>query len=143
ALPPKAVTSIVLDPHSPKGSRTLYAGVFDVGVFKSTDEGKSWTLKSQGLGAPENMRVSKIFRHEDGTLFATICAKRAGSGKPLMSQGVGLYRSKDGAENWEKVNVSQPLLYPKDFSVDPRDSKRLLIGACDTGRPDKPGGVYR
>ncbi len=141
-LPRKATTSVVLDPKSPKGARTLYAGVFEAGVYKSTDDGKSWVLKKNGLGSPENLRVSRVFLHRDGTLFALVCAKRAASRKPLMPEGVGLYRSKDGAETWEKVNASQLWLYPKDFSVHPRDSKSILVGACDPTWEDKAGGLY-
>ena len=141
-LPPRPVTSIVLDPQSPRDGRTLYAGVFMGGVYKSTDDGRTWTLKKTGLGHPQNLRVTRVILHADGTLFAMICALRPGPGKPLASEGVGLYRSRDGAESWEKINLSQPLLYPKDFSVHPRDSRRLLLGACDAGGPDASGGLY-
>ncbi len=141
-IPPKAVTSIVLDPRSPKDARTLYAGVFDQGVYKSTDDGKTWTLKKDGLGHPQNMRVSRVALHPDGTLLAMICAKRPAAGKPLMSEGVGLYRSTDGAATWQKVNASQLFLYPKDFSVHPRDSRRILVGTCDAGWDDESGGLY-
>ncbi len=141
-LPAKPVTSIVLDPRSARGTRTLYAGVFDEGVFKSTDDGRTWALKRNGLGHPDNLRVYRVILHADGTLFASICAKRPSAGAPLMSEGVGLYRSRDGAETWEKINASQPLLYVKDFSVHPADSRRLLLGACDAGRGDASGGLY-
>jgi photosystem II stability/assembly factor-like uncharacterized protein len=142
-LPARAVTSIVLDPRSPKSARTLYAGVFEEGVYKSTDSGVTWTLKKHGLGHPDNMRVYRVSWHADGTLFAIICARRPAGGKPLAPEGVGLYRSKDGAETWEKINASQPLLYVKDFSVHPKDSRRILMGACDAGRGDQSGGLYR
>ncbi len=141
-LPPKPVTSLVLDPRSPPGARTLYAGVFDVGVFKSTDDGRTWTLKKNGLGDDANMRVYRVHLHPDGTLFAIICAKRPAAGQPLLAAGVGLYRSRDSAESWEKVNITQPFLYPKDFSVDPRDSRRILVGTCDTGHGNSSGGLY-
>ena len=142
-LPLRPVTSIVLDPRSPKNARTLYAGVFMEGVYKSTDDGKTWTLKKNGLGHPLNMRVSRVILHQDGTLFAMICAMRPAQGKPLMSEGVGLYRSKDGAETWEKVNASQLFLYPKDFSVHPQNSNVILVGACDAGGGDQSGGLWR
>lgn len=140
-LPAKAVTSLVLDPKSPKNSRTLYASVFEQGVYKSTDDGKTWTLKKAGLGHPDNLRVYRVILHRDGTLFAVICARRPAAGRPLMPEGVGLYRSKDGAQTWEKINTSKPLLYVKDFSVDPRDSNRILLGAADANA-DQSGGLY-
>ena len=142
-IPAKPVTSIVLDPQSPKNARTLYAGVFMEGVFKSTDDGQTWTLKKNGLGHPKNMRVYRVIRHKDGTLFAIICAKRPAYGKPLAREGVGLYRSRDDAETWEKVNVNQLFLYPKDFSVHPDNSDIILVGTCDANWQDKSGGLYR
>jgi photosystem II stability/assembly factor-like uncharacterized protein len=88
------------------------------------------------------MRVSRVNLHKDGSLFAMVCAKRPAYGKPLMSEGVGLYRSRDGAETWEKVNNSQLFLYPKDFSVHPVDSNIILMGTCDSSRQDESGGLY-
>ncbi len=142
-IPPKAVTSVVLDPRSPRNARTLYAGVFMEGVYKSTDDGKTWALKKNGLGHPKNMRVYRVTLQRDGTLFAIICAKRPASGKPLASEGVGLYRSRDGARIWEKVNSSRLFLYPKDFTVHPENSDIILVGTCDASWQDKSGGLYR
>jgi len=110
---------------------------------KSTDDGKTWSLKKSGLGSPQNLRVSRVILHEDGTLFAMVCAMRPARGQALASEGVGLYRSRDRAETWEKVNASQLFLYPKDFSVHPRDSRVILAGVCDAGRGDQSGGLYR
>ncbi|MBW7989742.1 MAG: hypothetical protein FVQ84_06980 [Planctomycetes bacterium] len=141
-VPAKPVISIILDPGSPKNSRTLYAGVFMEGVYKSIDDGKTWALKKNGLGHTQNMRVSRVSLHKDGTLFAMVCAKRSAYGMPLMSEGVGLYRSRDGADTWKKVNDSQLFLYPKDFSVHPVDSNIILMGTCDSNRQDETGGLY-
>ena len=142
-LPLRPVTSVVLDPRSPKNARTLYAGVFLEGVYKSTDDGRTWILKKNGLGSPENLRVSRVILHQDGTLFAMVCAMRPAQGKPLTSEGVGLYRSRDAAETWEKVNASQLFLYPKDFAVHPQNSNIILVGVCDAGGGDQSGGLYR
>jgi photosystem II stability/assembly factor-like uncharacterized protein len=142
-LPLKATTSIVVDRKSPKNSRVLYAGVFEEGVFKSVDNGKIWEGKNRALGDPSNLRVSRLFLHVDGTLFAMICARRPAPGKPLAPEGVGLYRSTNGAESWQKVNRDETFLYPKDFSVNPQDSKDILLGVCDSGGGDQSGGLYR
>jgi len=138
-LPLAPATSVVLDPGSPNGNRTLYAGVFDEGVFKSVDGGQTWARKSSGLGAPENMRVYRLILHKDGTLFALITAKR--QNRSFLEQGVGLYRSRDGAESWECITTSVGLLWPKDFAVHPDSSSIIFIGAADAG--EEQGGLYR
>jgi len=81
-IPPRPVTSVVLDPRSPRDGRTLYAGVFMEGLYKSTDDGNTWALKKNGLGHPKNMRVYRVILHKDGTLFAIVCAKRPAAGEP-------------------------------------------------------------
>jgi photosystem II stability/assembly factor-like uncharacterized protein len=139
-LPLAATTSVVADPRSPKGARTLYAGLFGAGVYKSVDNGKSWTPQNEGLGAANNRRVCCVFLHPDGTLFALVTALRQGG--RYVPEGVGLYRSRDGARHWELVNASLPLLWPKGFTVDARDSRTLYLCASDAGA-QKQGGLYR
>jgi photosystem II stability/assembly factor-like uncharacterized protein len=139
-LPVAPVVSVVLDPKSPKGRRTLYASVFGMGVYRSTDDGRSWVRKSQGLGSAANLRVCRLQLHPDGTLFALVTAMRQGG--TYLADGVGLYRSRDGAENWQLINASQPLLWPKDFTVDAKDSRILYVGAADAGGKQE-GGLYR
>ena len=138
-LPEAPALAIVLDPASPPGNRTLYAGIFGHGVYKSTDDGKNWALKSKGLGAPGDMRVSRVVLHSDGTLFAVVTAMKEG-GK-FSANGPGIYCSKDKAESWEKINASQPFLWPKDLTVDPKDSKILYVGTADAD--DQNGGLWR
>ncbi|NOZ86202.1 MAG: hypothetical protein GXP49_08035 [Deltaproteobacteria bacterium] len=138
-LPEAPVTSIVLDPASPKELRTLYAGVFGRGVYKSTDDGKTWTNVSNGLGDPSNMRVYRVALHRDGTLFALITGRMVGDS--FRPGGVGLYRSSDRGASWTRITNDPILLWPKDFQVDPRDSKVIFIGAADAGNDQ--GGLYR
>jgi photosystem II stability/assembly factor-like uncharacterized protein len=59
-MPEKPVTSIVIDPDSPSNARVLYAGVFGEGVYRSSDDGKTWALKRNGLGDERNRRVSRV-----------------------------------------------------------------------------------
>ncbi|MGQ9513861.1 MAG: hypothetical protein ACUVTL_02245 [Thermoproteota archaeon] len=138
-LPGKPVTSIVLDPKSPKDARVLYASCFESGVYKSVDGGKTWSLSSNGLGTPENMRTCRLILHPNGELFVLITSPTKGTCTGIA--GAGLYRSKDGGETWEWINRSKPLHWPKDFDVDPRDSCIIYIGAGDLYGPE--GGLYK
>ncbi|NLY00318.1 MAG: hypothetical protein GXY83_29830 [Rhodopirellula sp.] len=38
---------------------------------------------------------------------------------------------------------SEADVYPKDFSVHPKDSRVILVGACDSSGEDQSGGLYR
>jgi photosystem II stability/assembly factor-like uncharacterized protein len=142
-LPNAPACSVILDPKSPKGSRTLYAAIYDHGVYKSIDDGKTWTKKSKGLSSPKNMRTCRVQLHKDGTLFCLITAMYLHEERRFEPNGVGLYRSKDAGERWELVNKSQPLLWPKDFTVDPKNSDEIYIGACDIRGGEKQGGLWR
>jgi len=134
------VTSVVVDPKSPAGARVLYAGIFGSGVYKSTDDGATWKQASEGLGSKANQRVDRVYLHSDGTLFALITGNRVN--KVFKPDGVGLYRSTDCAATWTQINKSQPLLWPKDFTVDPKDSRIIYVGAADADA-QKQGGLYR
>ncbi len=139
-LPGKPITSVVVDPKSPKGSRTLYASAFEAGVYKSTDGGQSWAKASEGLGRREgSQRACRLILHHDGTLFCLVTALRK-DGR-FVAAGPGLYRSVDGGKSWNWINQSRPLLWPKDFDVDPRDSQVIYLGAADAGNEE--GGLYK
>jgi len=139
-LPLAPVTSVVVNPKSPRDARVLYAGLFGPGVYKSTNDGRTWKSANEGLGTPSNQRVDRVYLHPDGTLFALVTAKRVKG--VYQPEGVGLYRSTDDAASWALVNGSLPLLWPKDFTVDPKDSKKIYLSAADA-RKQKQGGLYR
>jgi hypothetical protein len=136
-LPAIAVTSIIVDPRSAKGTRTLYAGLFGAGVYKSSDNGETWSEHNEGLGSAENRRVCQVSIQPDGTLFALVTGLRLNN--RFAANGVGLYRSTDGADHWSLVNGSQPLFWPKGFTVDPKNSKSIYISACNANGQEQSG----
>jgi len=138
-LPNRPVTSIVLDPKSPKDARVLYASCFEDGVYKSIDGGRSWFKSSDGVGVPENARVCRLILHQDGTLFVLVTSPTKGT--LSGTAGAGLYRSTDDGKRWEWINSSRPLHWPKDFDVDPRDSSIIYLGAGDLYGQE--GGLYK
>jgi hypothetical protein len=141
-LPSAPALSVVLDPTSPSDHRVLYASLFEKGVYKSTDGGKSWVQASRGLGDPQNMRCCKLTRGEDGSLFVLITAKKTASENYTLA-GVGLYRSTDAGTTWSKITPSLPLHWPKDYTVKADDPKTILLSASEIRGGRGEGGLYR
>jgi len=138
-LPVGPATSIAMDLHSQPEGRTLYAGIYGFGVYRSDNNGGSWEPKNLGLGTDNNRRVCRVIVHPDGTIFALITAHMKQSS--FASDGVGVYSSSDRGEHWKCITESHPLFWPKDLTVDPKDSRVIYVGAADA-RKDQ-AGVWR
>jgi len=141
-MPSTSVTHLLLDPESPAGSRTLYACAFGRGVYKSTDDGKTWTLKNNGIDG-DSPFAWRITRADNGTLYLVVSRRSDGDfGQP----GDGaLYRSRDGAEHWEKMALPETVTGPASLTLDPRDNRRMYLSAWGQGRAssvDIGGGIY-
>ena len=142
-----AVTHLLLDSASDPSSRILYACAFGKGVFKSIDGGKTWKEKNKGLPVNEPFAWRLEWKHSDGTLFLVI-ARRAEDGSIGNENDGSLYKSVDGAENWEKVVLPGGTNGPMSLIVDPRNPQTLILSAW--GRPvpgrfssDVGGGIFR
>jgi photosystem II stability/assembly factor-like uncharacterized protein len=141
-MPPTAATHIVLDPRSPAQARTLYVAGFGRGVFKSVDGGKSWTLKNNGIEGREPF-AWRLTLTPDGTLYLVVA--RRSEGESFGNEGDGaLYRSRDGAERWEKMKLPEGVNGPNGLAVDPADPQRLYLAAWGrrTEQGAVSGGVY-
>ncbi|MFB3921535.1 MAG: WD40/YVTN/BNR-like repeat-containing protein [Terriglobia bacterium] len=141
-MPPTAATHILLDPDSPTNARTLYVAGFGKGVFKSVDGGKTWTLRNQGLPEPEPF-AWRLARDKNGVLYLVV-ARRSEDGNFGNAQDGALYRSRDGAEHWEKVTLPGGVNGPNGVSIDPQDPNRLYLAAWGRNLPPGAvdGGVY-
>lgn len=134
-------TSIVLDPQSKPGSRTLYVAAYNKGVFKSTDDGKTWTLKNKGI--EDNTCAFEITLDRNGVLYLVV------SPTPMHKDGKrgieyypgAVYKSTDGAESWTKLRVYDGPIFPNSIEIDPENPNRIYL-ACwaDISLSDLVGG---
>lgn len=134
-------TSIVIDPKSKPGNRTLYTTVYNKGVFKSTDDGKTWALKNKGIG--NNTCAFEITLASNGNLYLTVCpvpVHKDGKKDTTFYSGE-VYKSADGAETWTKLHITNELLFPNGIEVDPVNPDRIYLGCwADIQLSDLVGG---
>ena len=96
----------------PGQSGELYAATAD-GVKFSSDAGKTWTDRSQGLGEARFVRAIEVCPDEPAYLLA--------GAAPAASGGAyGLYESKDAGKSWARVLRSFPENMQSDAIVDIR-----------------------
>jgi photosystem II stability/assembly factor-like uncharacterized protein len=141
-MPPTSVTHILLDPNSAAGKRTLYATAFGRGVFKSTDNGKTWTLKNTGIAGAEPF-AWRVTQGKDSALYLVVARRSEKDDRSEADVGA-LYRSVDKAEHWQRIDLPQGVTGPTGLQIDPRDQERLYLTAWgqEGDAVDSNGGVY-
>jgi len=120
-MAPSTCTHIVLDPRSPRDSRTLYVSGFGTGVWKSSDGAKNWQ-KAGELPWPSKY-VWRLALTPDGTLFA-IVAHGILDGKAVDG---AMFKSGDGGKSWTPVALPPGVNFPNDLVLDPGDSMRMYL----------------
>jgi len=145
-LPEMAATHILLDPKSDAKARVLYVTGFGRGVFKSSAGGQTWTAKSRGL--PESEPLTwRMAMDRNGVLYV-VTIRRSEDGSYGSDRDGALYRSRDGAETWERVPLPDGLNGPVGITPDPQDPERLYLAAWGryklyaSGLPAPQGGVF-
>ncbi|MFB0536236.1 MAG: WD40/YVTN/BNR-like repeat-containing protein, partial [Anaerolineae bacterium] len=109
--------------------KSLFAGTWGGGVFRSDDEGQSWQPVSEGL---TSLGVEVLVVGPDGkSLFAG-------------ARGDGVFRSDDEGQSWQPVNEGLTNLYVQTLVVGP-DGKSLFASTDGGGvfRSDDGGQSWR
>ncbi len=131
------VSDLVIDANNPS---TLYCGRRNVGLYKSTNDGQTWTALTTGLPAASVGRINMgIARSNPQVLYA---------GFVNINNGglLGFYKTSDGGANWtQKTNTpnypSPQGSYDHFVAVDPTDENVVYAGGVFPSYA--PAGVIR
>lgn len=92
----------------------IYAGTWGFGIYKSEDNGASWTEINNGLN--EFFAVQSITVNANGTLFAG-------------TAGGGLFKSENGGANWSKLTCGYEFIW----AVGTTSSNTVFAGSFGDG----------
>jgi photosystem II stability/assembly factor-like uncharacterized protein len=146
----QSIGAITIDRKDPK---TVWVGTGESwmrnsvsvgdGVYKSTDRGDTW----QHLGLPESEHIGRIAIDPKDSNTVFVCALGHAFG---ANPERGVFRTKDGGKNWEKVLFVNEDTGCADLAIDAQDGRTLYAGMWQFRR--KPyfftsggpgGGLYR
>jgi photosystem II stability/assembly factor-like uncharacterized protein len=91
------------------------------GVWKSTDAGENW----EHAGLPESQSIGRVRVHptDCNTAYAAVLGHAFG---PNPERGV--YRTRDGGANWERILFRNDSTGAVDLSMDPNNPNTLYAG---------------
>ena len=120
----------------------LYVAAFGRGVYKSSDGGRTWELKNNGITQKEPF-AWRLARAADGTLYVLI-ARRSENGSIGDAGDGALYESVDGAATWSPVALPAGVNGPNGLAIDPHDARRMYLAAWAraAGTHGQGGGIY-
>lgn len=96
------------------------------GIYKSTNNGKTWKKLTNGLPTGATGRIGlAVFEKNPKIIMAIIEAKKSDT---IAIPGSGVYRSEDGGEHWKYVNTynKRPFYYSQ-IRINPSDDQRVYV----------------
>ena len=97
------------------------------GVYKSVDAGKTWTH----MGLADSYQISRIRIHPRDHDLIYVAALGHVYGP---NQERGVFRSKNGGKNWEKILYQSDRAGAIDLILDPTNPRIIYAGFWETGR---------
>lgn len=117
------VAALAINPQTPT---TLYAGT-NLGVFRSTDSGATWTAIDTGLPAHTDVWSLTIDPANPAVLYVSIWTMVATS-SDIFHYPNSVFRSTDGGDHWNAVNVGVTNEDVESFAIDPVVPANLYAG---------------
>ncbi len=126
----------------PRNANRMWCGISAVGVFRSEDGGETWEPKNEGVtcAAPDEI---------DPHIGYCVHALAAAPDDPdviFRQDHKGMYRSRDGADSWERIEHGLPSSFGFPLAVD-RNSGAVYAFPLESDEYRMPPGgrarVYR
>jgi hypothetical protein len=122
----------------PTAAGTLWAASASGGVWKSTDNGTTFTA-SWPASFPQP--IGAIAMASDGALYAGTGEAGPGGGS-ITYGGRGIYKSTDGGATWTNVGLTNTVTTGR-IAVDPTDPQRIFVASSgDLFNPGGGRGIY-
>jgi photosystem II stability/assembly factor-like uncharacterized protein len=133
------LTALFVISFTANQSGNIFAGTyFGGGVFRSTDNGDTWVEKNNGVVATDIRAIATFFPFP-----SRLPASASPSGFIdtifVGTYGLGMFRSFDSGQTWEKINNGLPALYVRSLAATSGGS--VLFAGADF--VNGAGGVYR
>ncbi|MFQ5482792.1 MAG: hypothetical protein ACE5ER_08530 [Nitrospinaceae bacterium] len=132
--------SVLVDPENPS---RLWVGISAVGVFRSEDGGRTWTIRNEGL---EKVIESKS-HPEIGVCVHRLLLDPKRPDRLFQQNHRGVFRSTDGGDTWSRIENGLPHRFGFPMVLNPLDPSHLFIvpQESDEARiiPDGQLTVYR
>ncbi len=139
---PTNIGGRVTDIEMPASSlEIIYVGTASGGIFKSSDQGNSWTpIFEDALSlAIGDMAIAPS---DENTLYVGTGEANGGGGS-LAYDGLGVYKSTDAGDTWKFSGLEEVGSIGK-VVVDPTDPNKVLVAAMgDLFGASDDRGVYR
>jgi photosystem II stability/assembly factor-like uncharacterized protein len=119
----------------PSDSRTLYYG--DVGIFKSTDAGRTWTSLVDAI--LRDIPVPAVCNGECRLFVTLLAIHPASSVLYAATEDFGIIKSSDGGLNWSSVTPAAGFI-PAALALDPRSP---LIAYVTNPELNKSGSILK
>lgn len=127
-----ALHSIQLDPYDGK---RMYVGISSAGVFRTDNDGKSWKPANKGITAFEGGTMKE---GEVGTCVHKLLAHPAVKGRLYQQNHVGVYKTDDSGDTWQRIDQGLPYEFGFGLALDPRNAETCFVTPLE---PE--GGMYR
>jgi hypothetical protein len=123
--------SIQLDP---KDANRMYVGISSAGIFRTDDGGKSWKPTNAGITGFEGGKILKA--GAIGTCVHKLLLHP--SGRLYQQNHIGVYRSDNQADSWERIDKGLPYEFGFGLALNPSDADTCFVTPLE---PE--GGMYR